>query len=62
MTWLRLLSLRRLLRDLKYLQKEVSDLGRESVERDLELAKIEATMTHLRMSTTQLIGGKEWKA
>lgn len=62
MTWLRLLSPRRLLRDLKYLQREVSDLGRESIERDLELAKIEAMVARFRMSTTQLLGGKEWKA
>jgi len=62
MTWLRLLSPRRLLRDLKYLQREVSDLGRESVKLDVELAKIEVMVAHFRMSTTQLIGGKEWKA
>lgn len=49
------------LSDLTYLQREVSDLARESVRRNLELAKIEAMVAHFRMSTTQLLGGKEWK-
>lgn len=62
MTWLRLLSPRRLLRELKFWQRKVSDLSRECVKRDLELAKIEVMGSRFRMSTTQLLGGMEWKA
>jgi hypothetical protein len=52
-----------------FLYRELSNLARETVDREKAMAKLEAYVMALReawtrrtLSTTQLLGGMEWKA